>query len=97
MTIAGGEVKRRVLPGVTAHQVWVCGYDHLHHSQPSVEGRQVQRGLELAVPNRGVRELFQENSNDFRVSVLSSTVQGSFVLIVLLRAKVQKACLQRCD
>lgn len=89
MTIAGGEVKRRVLPGVAAHQVWVCSYDHLHDSQPSVQGRQVQRGLEFAVPNRGVRELLQENRNDFRVSVLSGTVQGGFVLIVLFRAKVE--------
>lgn len=57
MAVARSQVQRRVLASVAAHQVRVRTDDHLDHAKPSVERRQVQRRLQLAVPDGGVREL----------------------------------------
>lgn len=88
MAVAGGQVQRRVLARVAAHEVGVRADDHLDHPQPPVQRRKVQRRLQLAVPDGGVRELVQQNGHHLRVSVLSCAVQGGFILIVLSTHKM---------
>lgn len=83
VSVARGQMQRRVLLGVAAEQVGVGGEQQLDHLQAAVQGGQVQRSLKLVVPHGGVGQLLQKNAHHPSMAILGSTVQRCFIGIVL--------------
>lgn len=85
VSVARGQVKRRVLLGVGAEQVGMSAEQKFDHLQPAVERCQVQRRLKLVVAHGGVGQLLQQQLHHPRVPVLSRAVQRRLVVVVLRR------------
>ena len=85
----GVAVPLRVVPSPTGlpSKRGPCTDDHFDHSKPSIEGCQVQRCFQLAVSDGRIGELFQENSNYLRVSVLSCTTHGWYHVLLVRWAR----------
>lgn len=83
VAVPGCQVQGCVLPGAAAQEIGVRTQQQLHHLQPPVQRRQVQRRFKLVVPHGGVCKLLQQGLHNLCVAVLCRTVQGCLIVVVL--------------
>lgn len=98
MSVAGGQVQRRVLLGVAVEQVGVGAEQQLDHLQAAVQRRQVQRRLKLVVPHGRVGQLLQQQPHHPGVAVLGGAVERRLVVVVLcVGGKVERSGVNTID